>query len=412
MIRISIAAEVLRRDRPDAPARVRGLRGRGRRQRRDAHLDRRQAGRQARSDARGGRELQRRYPADRGAGGQIRWLTGTMRARRSTPFSGSSKRTIMRLARTMVGRQTTPRTRTRTRCGELITSARSAKRSMPSSTPASNPSSAKSSWGSKIENLFDPIIQRFDHRSDREFWELIVPVDASAGLTGRKVGQVQDALIKWIAANAALVPVAPLHDRRANPPLGESADGVPFRFSLHRASLEGPYYPSDSPLCGRFKRMGVAPADLEQQRAARLKTASERKSPKLAKWKMDSGARTVLVLEEDDLQLTNHFRVADALVPAEATTPDAPDEVFLVSTCIEQTWWVVCLRGPGRVAGEPMPSANLIQRNSRNSRRGDWRPASPPPHRRSDHRQRKRKAASAAFFRTPPRTAIASPPSR
>ncbi len=149
--------------------------------------------------------------------------------------------------------------------------------------------------GVQNQNLFDPIIERFDHRSDREFWELIVPVDASAGLTVNDVGPVQDALIKWIETNAALVPVAPLYDRRANPPLDESADGVPFRFSLHRASLEGPYYPSDSPLCGRFKRIGVAPADLEQQRAARLKTASERKSPKLAKWKRDSGARTVLV---------------------------------------------------------------------------------------------------------------------
>ena len=67
------------------------------------------------------------------------------------------------------------------------------------------------------------------------------------------------------------------------------------------------------------------------------------------------GARTIIVLEEDDLWATNHFLVADALVPAEATTPDAPDEAFLVSTCIEHTWWVVCLRGPGLVAGERLP---------------------------------------------------------
>jgi hypothetical protein len=202
------------------------------------------------------------------------------------------------------------------------------------------------------EKLFGPIVERFDHRSDREVWDLFVPVDAAAGLTVNDVGQVQDALIKWIEPKAGRIPVAPLYDRRANPPLGESTAGVPFRFSLHRASPEGPYYSS---LHGRFRRMAVAPADLEQQRAARLKTASEGKSPKLAKWKQDSGARTILVLEEDDLWLTNHFRVADALGQAEATTPDAPDEVFLVTTYSQQTWWVVCLRGPGLVAGEPMP---------------------------------------------------------
>jgi hypothetical protein len=203
--------------------------------------------------------------------------------------------------------------------------------------------------------LFDPIIGRFDHRADREVWDLYVPVEASAGLTGGEVGQVQNALIKWIEANAGRIPVAPRYGRHANPPLGESAGDVPFRFSLHRTTSPA----SDSPLRGRFLLGPIAPADLEQQRAARLKTVSDRKSPKLAKWKRDSGARTVLVLEEDDLSLTNHFRVADALGQAEATTPDAPDEVFMVDSCIDQTWWVVCLRGPGLVAGEPMPHSEF-----------------------------------------------------
>ena len=280
-------------------------------------------------------------------------------ARRSTPFSGSSKRAITPFARMMAGRQTTPRTRTRTRCGEFDYVCTVGRLLYAFEHTRIEPFLKQIRLEDHNQKLFDPIIERFDHRSDREFWELIVPVDASAGLTVNAVGQVQDALIKWIETNAARAPVAPLYDQRANPPLGESADGVPFRFSLHRASLEGPYYPSDSPLCGRFKRITVAPADLEQQRAARLKTACKRKSPKLAKWKRDSGARTVLVLEEDDLSLTNHFLVADALVPAEATTPDAPDEVFMVSTCIDQTWWVVCLRGPGLVAGEPMPHSEF-----------------------------------------------------
>jgi hypothetical protein len=90
-----------------------------------------------------------------------------------------------------------------------------------------------------------------------------------------------------------------------------------------------------------------------------LQSACGRKYPKLAKWKRDLGARTVLVLEEDDLSLTNHLLVADALGRAEATTPDAPDEVFLLSTGVDQTWWVVCLRGPGLVAGRAMPDCEF-----------------------------------------------------
>ena len=206
------------------------------------------------------------------------------------------------------------------------------------------------------EALFKPIVEWFDHRSDQESWVLITPIDASAGLTENDVPRVRDALIKWIDANVGRIPVAPLYGRHHDPLLGESTAGIPFGFSLRRTSLEGPYL---NPLRGRFRWIVVAPSNLEQLRVTRLKRASEDKYPKLAKWKQDPGARTVLVLEEDDLWLTNHLLVADAMDQAEATAPDTPDEVFLVSTCIEQTWWVVCLRGPGLVAGEPMPNSEF-----------------------------------------------------
>ena len=157
---------------------------------------------------------------------------------------------------------------------------------------------------------------------------------ASAGLAGDKVREAQSALIKWIEANARRIPVAQRYGRHANAPLGESASDVPFRFSLHRTISPA----SDSPLRGRFFLGPIAPANLEEQRVARLQTACVRKYPKLAKWKRDSGARTVLVLEEDDLSLTNHFRVADALDRAEETTPDAPEEVYMVALTEHGGW--------------------------------------------------------------------------
>jgi hypothetical protein len=88
--------------------------------------------------------------------------------------------------------------------------------------------------------------------------------------------------------------------------------------------------------------------DLEEARVTRLQKACEDKFPKLVTWKRDDCARTVLVLEENDLSLTNHQRVADALVTAEATMSDAADEIFLVSTCIPDKWWVTCLRRAGK----------------------------------------------------------------
>jgi hypothetical protein len=208
-------------------------------------------------------------------------------------------------------------------------------------------------FGNQIElevhnrKLFQPIRERFDHRGDRELWELHVPVEASAGLRGAQIDRVRDLLIQWIGANATHLPVTLLYDRYANPSLGETIAGVPFPFSLHRGSLDSPLFRGESPLCGRFMVKPFVTGNLEQARTARLQKACEDKFPKLAAWKHDC-ARTVLVLEENDLSLTNHQRVADALAPAEAAMPDAADEIFLVSTHIVDTWWVTCLRRAGK----------------------------------------------------------------
>jgi hypothetical protein len=148
--------------------------------------------------------------------------------------------------------------------------------------------------GVQNRSLFDPVIKHFDHRADQEVWDLHIPVEASAGLTGGEVGEVQNALIKWIEANWQRIPVAQRYGWRAKTLLWQSAGDVPFRFSLRRTTPPV----RNTPLRGRFFLQQIAPDSLEQRRVARLQTACGRKYPKLAKWKRDSGARTVLVLEE------------------------------------------------------------------------------------------------------------------
>lgn len=195
--------------------------------------------------------------------------------------------------------------------------------------------------------LFAPIVTRFSNRPDREFWEFHVPVEASAGLTGAQVKRVQETLISWIEANATRFPLTLLYDRYANPPLGETVPGVPFPVSLHRGSLDSRHFPRESPLCGQFMMKYFVSGNVEQARTTRLQKACEDKFPKLATWKRE-GAKTILVLEENDLSLTNHQRVADALVSAEATMSDAADEIFLVSTALADKWWITCLRRAGK----------------------------------------------------------------
>jgi hypothetical protein len=77
-------------------------------------------------------------------------------------------------------------------------------------------------------------------------------------------------------------------------------------------------------------------------RMRRIRRACQKKLPKLGVWKT-WGARTVLVLEENDFQLTNAVDVCRTLLQAENSFSIKPDEVYVVTTSIVP-WWVWCLR--------------------------------------------------------------------
>ena len=193
------------------------------------------------------------------------------------------------------------------------------------------------------QRLFAPVMAHFRNGAPvGEHWELHTPVEASVGLSGAKIKQAQTGLIAWIQANATTLPVTRFGDRYPYSARRESAPGVPFGFALFRWSV---------PPCGLsrvFWRREFISADLEKARRPRLARVCDGKFGKLAKWKRDEGARSVLVMEENDLSSTNHQLVAEAMARAEAGRPDAPDEIFLVSSILPSPWWVTCLRRQGK----------------------------------------------------------------
>ena len=73
-------------------------------------------------------------------------------------------------------------------------------------------------------------------------------------------------------------------------------------------------------------------------RAERLRKALSDKCPKLERCK-DEGARTVLVLESDDIALTNQLLVRMRLAELVSERSDLPDEIYLVETEIRS--WAV-----------------------------------------------------------------------
>lgn len=91
---------------------------------------------------------------------------------------------------------------------------------------------------------------------------------------------------------------------------------------------------------GRLFLSRFAPRDYETLRAKR--TAMAKKLPKLKFWK-DRGARSVLMLENRDVSLSNHVAILEAAEDALAGRNDEPDEVWLVDTAINSEWTAWCL---------------------------------------------------------------------
>jgi hypothetical protein len=182
------------------------------------------------------------------------------------------------------------------------------------------------------ERLIQPIVAGVVGRlPPEEEFELQIPAGAMEGLRGRDVATVQRLLIDWIVGSAPSLWIPPRgrKDTRIQP---THIPGVPFAVKLHR--LESRIFR------GKLQVVHVV-ADVENRRLERVSIALKKKMPKLAIWKTDAGARTVLVLEENDIQLTNCHVVTDAVLKSEQTLGHAADEIYLVTTSF--TPWQVHL---------------------------------------------------------------------
>ena len=167
-----------------------------------------------------------------------------------------------------------------------------------------------------------------------EHYELQLPVGATLDLKGQKLRRAQDAIVDWVAATAPTPPLV----RRTNyaiPLRYATIPGVPFQVFLARASLG--FSPGELPITHLVER------NREDQRVSRIRRAYEKKCPKLAVWQQH-GARSILILEENDVQMTNHFLVAEAVHGVERTVQQKPDKIYLLSSATDAFWSLWALR--------------------------------------------------------------------
>ena len=164
----------------------------------------------------------------------------------------------------------------------------------------------------------------------RELWDLQVPAGATLKLKEAKIREILCVLEAWISSEGPRIPLAPL-GQKGTPVVREADTAVPFKVKLYRSAIAGP---------GLFWTSHLVD-QLENSRTARIERACRAKYPKLEKWKR-RGARTVLILEDNDIQLTNAIDVCDCLLRVERSLQFVPDEVHLVTTTLApwQVWFL------------------------------------------------------------------------
>jgi hypothetical protein len=169
-------------------------------------------------------------------------------------------------------------------------------------------------------------------------YELHLPANAFEGRPMPEIRRLQQAIIAWVIATAPSVPARRYADYRGTSVGPVTPPGVPFALSLYR------FEPSVLP--GHYFQIKHVVTDIDKLRTERIGEAIARKFPKLAAWKSNHGARLVLVLEDNDIFLTNEIIVTDTYLPLAMARADRPDETYLVST-VSNPWhgWPILIDG-------------------------------------------------------------------
>jgi hypothetical protein len=175
---------------------------------------------------------------------------------------------------------------------------------------------------------FTPIVDALKNAlGTAAVFELIIPANAFRGMKMPEVRRIQQAIIAWVKATAPTLPKRLYADYRGTSVGSVTVPGAPFPMSLYR------FEPALVP--GHHFQIKHLVQNAEQSRIDRIRESVEKKFPKLAAWKRDHNARTILVLEDNDIQLTNHAVVTDSFLPLAAARSDRPDETYVVASCMD-----------------------------------------------------------------------------
>ncbi len=195
----------------------------------------------------------------------------------------------------------------------------------------------------QADTHYKPILDALNGNLPPGAFQLHIPAKAFQGMEKHAIKKIHDVIIGWIKQTAPTLPINPYAHYKGGGTGPTTLADVPFDVSLYRFKA--------AQLQGHLNIIHLVAEDGGKARTARIRTACDKKFPKLAHWKRDEGARTVLILEDNDIQLTNHQIVADVFAPLALARDDRPDETYVVITCTDP-WWIWPILIDGRTCYE------------------------------------------------------------
>ena len=196
----------------------------------------------------------------------------------------------------------------------------------------------------------DVVFQKISRHITRELsgtlpkpacYRLRLPIDVSLQTKPAQRDRAWKEFYGWIRAQAQCLQIRnPIKSIPAYNPhkSDDSIHGTPPGFTYTITLDRWPNAAALGREQGSLHVVRVVENDMEAHRVERLRRALSDKCPKLEGCQVE-GARTVLVLESDDIALSNHIDIGNALIMAIDTCESIPDEIYLVET-ENNPWWV------------------------------------------------------------------------
>ncbi len=168
-------------------------------------------------------------------------------------------------------------------------------------------------------------------------YQLVFPIHPTEGKPRHTHAALRERITQWVReVGAELHGECPERLDRDHRPHGyrgvrtTEIDGIPLSLSLRVHWSEKGCHD------GAFFLARAVGEDVEDQRRTRIRTALDKKLPKLTACRAE-GDVTVLILEYGDIALTNQVLVAQAL-EAELVGRDCPDHIFIADTMGDDSW--------------------------------------------------------------------------